>query len=88
MLEEKKLKYDAEWWISGTFNLVWLNAIITIFVGNTLSGPILSQVPVNVLGEWEFRVEGSSVQPNVMRAIPIQSTSGSSLINVPLTIRR
>ena len=79
---------DAEWRISGTSDLGGASVIITIYIGNTLDGPILSQVPVDALGEWEFRAEGSSVQPDAMRAISIQSTSGSSLINIPLTIRR
>ena len=79
---------DAEWRISGTSDLGGASVIITIYIGNTLDGPILSQVPVDALGEWKFREEGSSVQPDAMRAISIQSTSGSSLINIPLTIRR
>ena len=79
---------DSEWRISGTSDLGGASVIITIYIGNTLDGPILAQVPVDALGEWEFRVEESLVQPDAMRAISIQSTSGSSLINIPLTIRR
>ena len=79
---------DAEWRISGTTNLIGASVVMTIFIGNALDGPILTQVPVDALGEWEYRVEGSTVEPDEMRAISIQSTSGSSLINIPLTIRR
>ena len=77
---------DSEWRISGTSDL-GASVIITIYIGNTLDGPILASVTVDALGEWVFRVEESLVQPDAMRAISIQSTSGNSLINIPLTIR-
>lgn len=78
---------DAEWRITGTSDTVGPNASISIFVGNDLSGPLLAQVPVDALGNWQFRVENSSLQPDETRAISVQSSSGESLINVLLTVR-
>ncbi|WP_039042068.1 hypothetical protein [Sporosarcina sp. ZBG7A] len=78
---------DAEWRITGTSDTVGPNASISIFVGNDLSGPLLAQVPVDALGDWQFRVENSSLQPDETRAISVQSSSGESLINVLLTVR-
>ncbi len=78
---------DAEWRISGTSDVSGAGVTISIFNGSTLSDPLLAQVPVDVLGEWEYRVEGSTSLPGVTRAISIQSSSGGTLINVPITIR-
>jgi hypothetical protein len=78
---------DAEWRISGTSDVSGAGVTISIFNGSTLSDPLLAQVPVDVLGEWEYRVEGSTTLPGVTRAISIQSSSGGTLINVPITIR-
>ena len=64
-----------------------LESTISIFIGNSLDGPLLAQVTVDALGEWEYRVEESSVQPDETRAISIQSSSGGTLINIPLNIR-
>ncbi|AXI10952.1 IPT/TIG domain protein [Oceanobacillus sp. 143] len=79
---------DTEWRISGTSNVAGPGVFITIYIGNTLNGNILAEVPVNALGEWEYRIEPSSVQPNETRAISIQSSSGGTIINVPITIRQ
>ena len=49
---------------------------------------LLSEVAVDALGEWEYRIEGSGMQPDGTRAISIQSTAGGTLVNIPLTIRR
>lgn len=79
---------DAEWRITGTSDVLGLGATISLFVGNDLAGPLLAQVPVNELGEWHYRVEGSATQPDESRAISIQTSSGKTLVNVPITIRR
>lgn len=79
---------NAEWRISGTSDVLGPEVNISIFIGNELSGHLLSQVAVDTLGEWVYRVEGSSVQPDETRAISIQTSSGGTLINVPLNIRR
>lgn len=76
---------DAEWRISGTSDVV--GASISIHIGNTIAGSLLAQVPVDTLGEWEYRVEGSVQVPDGTRAISIQSTSGGTLENIPLNIR-
>jgi len=60
---------------------------ITIYLGRTLNGVILAQVPVDALGEWEYRVEPSAVQPDATRAISIKSSSGGTLLNVPINVR-
>ena len=78
---------DAEWRISGTSDVLGFGVNISIFIGNGLGGPLLAQVTVDPLGEWEYRVEGSSVQPDETRAISIQSSSGGTLLNIPLNIR-
>ncbi len=76
---------DSEWRISGTSTVI--GATITIFIGNTLNGTVLAEVQVDPLGEWEYRVEPSAVQPDASRAISIRSSSGGVLSNVPITIR-
>ncbi|SOC43267.1 PKD domain-containing protein [Ureibacillus acetophenoni] len=76
---------DSEWRIAGTSNVN--GATITIYIGNTLNGTVLAQVVTDALGEWEYRVEPSTVQPDATRAISIQSSSGGVLVNVPINIR-
>ena len=78
---------DAEWRISGTSDVVGAGVLISIFIGNTLSGPLLTEVPVDALGEWEYRVEGSTQLPDATRAISIRSSTGGTLLNIPLNIR-
>lgn len=78
---------DAEWRISGTSNVLQVGASISIYIGSSLNGTHLAQVPVDTLGEWEYRVEGSSQLPDQTRAISIQSSSGGTLQNIPLNIR-
>jgi hypothetical protein len=77
---------NAEWRITGTSNVLG-PVNISIFIGSVVGGPLLSEVPVDALGEWEFQVEESAVQPNETRAISIQSSLGGTLLNVPLNIR-
>jgi len=79
---------DAEWRISGNSDVIGIGATISIFIGNSLSGLLLSQVAVDALGEWAYRIEGSSVLPDETRAVSIQSSSSATLLNVPLDIRR
>lgn len=78
---------DAEWRIRGRSDVIGTGSNISIFIGNSLNGALLSQVPIDTLGEWEYRVEGSGVQPDETRAVSIQSSSGGTLINVPLNVR-
>jgi len=79
---------DTEWRISGTSDVPGAGVEITIFIGNTLSGTVLAVVPVDALGEWAYRIEPSSVQPDATRAISIQSSSGGTLLAIPLNIRQ
>jgi hypothetical protein len=78
----------AEWRVSGTTDVFGPGVMITIFIGNTLGGNILAQVEVDALGEWEFRVKNFNVQPDGTRSLSIQSSSGGTLINVPINIRQ
>lgn len=78
---------DREWRISGLSNLVGAGVLISIYIGSSLTGTLLSEVPVDALGNWEYRVEDSNEQPNETRSISIQSSSGGSLLNIPLNIR-
>ncbi|MDM5332022.1 IPT/TIG domain protein [Ureibacillus composti] len=78
---------DSEWRISGTSSVSGPGVTITIYLGRTLNGVILAQVPVDALGEWEYRVEPSAVQPDATRAISIKSSSGGTLLNVPINVR-
>ncbi|WP_047985573.1 PKD domain-containing protein [Ornithinibacillus californiensis] len=79
---------DTEWRISGTSSVSGPGVTITIYLGNTLGGTVLATVDVDALGEWEYRVEPSTIQPDETRAISIQSSSGGTLINVPINIRQ
>lgn len=79
---------DAEWRITGTSDVPGPGVTISIFVGNQLNGTLLSQVTVDNLGQWQYRIEGSSIIPDNTRTISIQSSSGGTLINIPLNIRR
>lgn len=78
---------DLEWRIIGLSNLVGSGVLISIYIGSTLTGTLLSAVPVDALGNWEYRVKDSTEQPNETRSISIQSSSGGSLLNIPLNIR-
>ncbi|RFU61431.1 PKD domain-containing protein [Peribacillus glennii] len=80
---------DSEWRISGTSDVPGPGVNITMFIGNTLNGTILAQVEVDPLGVWQYRFKPSSVQPDsTTRSISVQSSSGGTLINIPLTIRQ
>lgn len=77
---------DKQWIISGTSNIVGPNVKVKIYNGHALNGIVLAEVEVNELGVWEYQ-NTLSLQPNVMRAISIQSSAGGTLINVPLNVR-
>ncbi|MFC5604327.1 PKD domain-containing protein [Sporosarcina koreensis] len=79
---------DAEWRMTGTSDVIGSGAAISIFIGNEAAGVLLAQVLVNTLGEWEYRVEEATIQPDETRAISIQSSSGGTLLSAPITIRR
>lgn len=79
---------DSEWRISGTSDVAGPGVTITIFNGNNLGGTILAEVEVDALGEWLYRVEQSDVQPDGTRSISVQSSSGGTLINIPVTLRQ
>jgi hypothetical protein len=79
---------DSEWRISGTSDVPGPGVTITIYNGNELGGTILAQVEVDPLGEWLYRVEPSETVPDATRSISVQSSSGGSLINIPVTIRQ
>jgi hypothetical protein len=79
---------DSEWRISGTSDVPGAGVEVTIFIGNTLDGTVLAQVPVDALGEWQYRIEPSSVQPDATRAISLQSSSGGTVLAVPVNIRQ
>ncbi|MBP1156684.1 MULTISPECIES: IPT/TIG domain protein [unclassified Paenibacillus] len=79
---------EAEWRITGTSNVSGPGVRITIHLGNNSNGPVLAQVDVDALGQWEYRIEGATMQPDATRSITIQSSSGGLLASVPITIRR
>jgi hypothetical protein len=79
---------DSEWRITGTSDVPGPGVTITIFNGNTLDGTVLAQVGADTLGQWVYRVEPSEVQPDGTRSISVQSSSGGTLINIPVTIRQ
>ncbi|MBT2692228.1 IPT/TIG domain protein [Bacillus sp. ISL-55] len=79
---------DNEWRISGTTDVPGPGVAITIYNGSTLDGPLLAQVEADALGQWEYRIEPSAVQPDETRSISVQSSSGGALLNIPVTIRQ
>lgn len=79
---------DSEWRISGTSDVPGPGVTITIFNGDDLVGTVLAQVEVDPLGVWLYRVEPSETVPDATRSISVQSSSGGSLINIPVTIRQ
>ncbi|WP_019413656.1 hypothetical protein [Paenisporosarcina sp. TG20] len=78
---------DAEWRITGTSDVLGTGVTISIYIGTSPSGPLLSQVPVDSLGDFAYRIEGSNIEPDETRVITIQSSSGGALTNIPLNIR-
>lgn len=79
---------DAEWRIEGTSNIVGPGVTITIYLGNNTGGLILTEVEVDALGEWRYRISDSETTPDASRAITIQSSSGDILEAVPINIRQ
>ncbi|MFT4416857.1 PKD domain-containing protein [Fredinandcohnia humi] len=79
---------DARWRITGTSDVFGPGVIISIFIGNTLGGTLLGQVEVDPLGDWVFREKQSTIEPDESQAISLQSSSGGTLLNVPITIRQ
>ncbi|WP_044022787.1 PKD domain-containing protein [Bacillus sp. SG-1] len=78
---------DAEWRISGTTTAT--NGVtVTIYLGDDLNGPVLAEAIADNLGEWEFRVEGSSITPDNSRSISVQSSLGGTLLDIPINIRQ
>ncbi|QOR68017.1 IPT/TIG domain protein [Cytobacillus suaedae] len=79
---------DTEWRISGTSDVPGAGVSVTIYIGDTIGGTVLAVVEVDALGAWQYRVEPSEIQPDATRAISLQSSSGGTLINVPLNVRQ
>lgn len=79
---------DLEWRISGTSNVVGAGEIISIYLGTTIGGTLLAEVPVDATGQWAYRAEPSPTGPDATRAISIQSSSGGTLTNIPINIRQ
>jgi hypothetical protein len=78
---------DAEWRISGTTTATGA-VTITIYLGEDLNGTVLAEAFADTLGNWEYRIEGSTVIPDATRSISIDSSAGGSLLDIPVNIRQ
>ncbi|WP_409254175.1 PKD domain-containing protein [Bacillus sp. SCS-153A] len=78
---------DAEWRISGTTTAT-SGVTVTIYLGEDLNGTVLAEAIADNLGEWEFRIEGSSMIPDASRSISVQSSAGGTLLDIPINIRQ
>lgn len=74
----------SEWRVSGTGSVV--GSVVTVFIGNTLSGPVLGAATVDALGAWALRIRNAAVTPGAARTISIKSSSGASVLGIPLTV--
>ncbi|MFJ8236471.1 PKD domain-containing protein [Ureibacillus sp. NPDC094379] len=78
---------DAHWKVSGTSTMEGPGITVTIFIGDTLSGFVLSEVDIDDDGDWAYEIDYSRKEPDDSRAISIQSSAGGVLRNVPIYVR-
>jgi hypothetical protein len=75
----------AEWRIQGTASVVTGN-VITIWLGNTLTGTKLGTASVDALGAWSLRL-ANGPQPPASRTISIESSRGGVLLAQAVVVR-
>jgi hypothetical protein len=61
------------------------NALITIHLGSTLTGPAIATVIADGAGNWRF--SGVSTPAGTETTISVQSSGGASVIGFPLVVR-
>lgn len=77
----------SHWKVSGTSTMEGPGITVTIFIGDTLSGFVLSEVDIDDAGDWAYEIDYSRKEPDDSRAISIQSSAGGVLRNVPIYVR-
>ncbi|MEH7239240.1 PKD domain-containing protein [Bacillus sp. JJ1562] len=76
------------WRITGKTDVSGPGVIISIYIGDSLNGTLLGQVEVDSLGDWVFREKPSALVPDESESISLQSSSGGTLINFLINVRR
>jgi hypothetical protein len=75
----------SEWRIVGTASVVTGN-VITVRLGNTLTGPVLGTASVDALGAWSLRL-ANGPQPPASRTVSISSSRGGVLLAQAVVVR-
>ncbi|HEV7657897.1 MAG TPA: hypothetical protein VGP36_24615, partial [Mycobacteriales bacterium] len=75
----------SEWRIQGTASVVTGN-VVTIWLGNTLTGTKLGTASVDALGAWSLRLSNGP-QPPASQTISIQSSRGGVLLAIAVVVR-
>ena len=60
--------------------------VITVRLGNTLTGPVLGTAPVDALGAWSLRLSNGP-QPPASRTVSISSSRGGVLLGQAVVVR-
>jgi hypothetical protein len=75
----------GEWRIVGTASVVTGN-VITVWLGNTLSGTKLGTASVDALGAWSLRI-ANGPQPPASQTVSIESSRGGVLLAQAVVVR-
>ena len=75
----------TEWRIVGTATVTTGN-VITVHLGNTLTGPVLGTASVDALGAWSLRL-ANGPQPPASRTVSIESSRGGVLLAQAVVVR-
>jgi hypothetical protein len=76
----------SRWIVSGTSTVPGPRNTITVHLGPTLAGPVIGTARVNRAGNWLLNVRRRLLPPDGTRTISVESTTGASVLAVPITI--
>ncbi len=57
---------------------------VTVYVGTTVGGAVIGTTTVTADGRWELRTPRSAILPDGSGAISVASSTGASVLNVPV----
>jgi len=75
----------AEWRVVGTATVTTGN-VVTVYLGDTVTGTKLGTASVDALGGWSLRLSAGP-QPPASRTISLQSTRGGVKLSIPVVVR-
>jgi hypothetical protein len=75
---------SGDWRIEGTGTP---GAVVTIYVGSTIPGPVVGTIAIDGAGVWKFQAAGSTVLPGPTNTISVQTNTGATRMAFPVAVR-